>query len=98
MTTPDALLDARPVRDVVLGSPYQPGDLVTVVRGVDVEVFDLRYLVGQRGRVDYLEYGCGCGQSYPADPMIGVVLDGGGSCEFWKEELKLEVNNACEES
>jgi len=81
---------ARPVRDPVPGSPYQPGDAVTVTSAVDVEVRDLRHLVGRCGRVQYLEYSCGCGQSYPADPMVGVLLDDGTSEEFWKEELKLE--------
>lgn len=88
MTTPDALLGARPVRDNVPGSPYQPGDAVKIVHNIDVDVSDLRHLVGRRGRVDYLEYDCGCGQSYPGDPMVGVVLEDGLNCEFWPEELE----------
>jgi hypothetical protein len=81
---------ALPVRSSVPGAPYQPGDLVVVVSAVDREVHDVASLVGRRGRVAYLEYSCGCGQSYPEDPMVGVDLDGGVSEEFWKEELKAE--------
>jgi len=83
-------LGARPVRHRVPGAPLQPGQLVTVVRAVDEEVHDVGEHVGQPGRVLYLEYSCGCGQTYPGDPMIGVRLgDVGPVVEFWKEELEV---------
>ena len=47
-----------------------------------------KFCVGVRGTVTHLDYACGCGQSYPDDPMIGVLLDVGIREEFWREELK----------
>lgn len=48
-------------------------------------------LEGREGVVVHLEYSCGCGQSYPGDPMIGVCMyiPGRGYIveEFWFEEL-----------
>ena len=43
--------------------------------------------IGREGTVEYLEYECGCGQSYPDDPMIGVRFDDGVVEEYWQEEL-----------
>jgi hypothetical protein len=76
---------ARPIRAPVPGAPRQPGDRVVVVAVVDSTTDPAH--VGEVGRVEYLEYSCGCGQSYPDDPMIGVEFDGGGREEFWREEL-----------
>lgn len=90
------VLNPRPIREPVPGAPYQPGDPVTVVDAVDVEIHDVSSHVGRRGRVAYLEYDCGSGQSYPGDPMVGVDLEGGGSEEFWPEELAKE--EPCERS
>ncbi|MGE4513187.1 MAG: hypothetical protein AB7E26_05135 [Chryseobacterium sp.] len=42
---------------------------------------------GQEGTVKYFNYDCGCGQTYPNDPMIGVEFSGGKKEEYWKEEL-----------
>jgi hypothetical protein len=81
------ILGSCPVRDRVEGSPYQPGDVVCVVAAVDREVCDLSEYIGCRGVVEHLEYQCGCGQSYPADPMIGVRFGDGDLVEFWREEL-----------
>ena len=83
-------MSARPIRDQVPGAPYQPGDLVRVVAAIDTEDHDVSHHIGRSGRVDYLEYDCGCGQSYAEDPMIGVELDGGDREEFWPEELAAE--------
>ena len=58
-----------------------------MVGAIDVDVHDVRSLVGLSGTVEYLEYDCGCGQSYPGDPMIGVRLEDGTLEEFWAEEL-----------
>ncbi len=44
--------------------------------------------LGREGRVLYFEYTCGCGQTYPNDPMIGVKFRGKAE-EFWREELAL---------
>lgn len=42
--------------------------------------------LGQIGKIVYLDYDCGCGQTYPDDPMVGVQLDSAVR-EFWSEEL-----------
>lgn len=68
------------------GAPFQPLDRVRVVRAIDADVHDVSRFVGFSGVVRYLEYSCGCGQSFPADPMVGVDV-GGETEEFWPEEL-----------
>ena len=73
----------------VAGAPFQPGRLVRVVHAVDVDVMDVSDHIGKAGCVAFLEYACGCGQQYPDDPMIGVVLVDGTLEEFWREELAL---------
>lgn len=76
----------------VEGSPYKPGDLVTVAAAIEREVHDVSHLLGRQGWVAYLEYDCGCGQSRPEDPMVGVAFAGDDAFleEFWKEELRLD--------
>lgn len=95
------------VRARVDGAPYQVGQWVRVVDIIDPETFEhvlpfqprgqveagIRLLfVGRLGRVDYLNYDCGCAQQYPHAPMIGLVfreLDGSTHTEeFWAEELR----------
>ena len=73
-----------PIRAPVPGAPRQPGDFVRVVAILD-STADAA-LVGAVGRVVHREYGCGGGQRYPDDPMIGVELAGGVE-EFWRDEL-----------
>ena len=75
------------IREHVPGAPRQPGDAVLVVAAIDPNVHDVSEHVGKTGRVDYLNYDCGCGQRYPDEPMIGVVLADGTEEEFWPEEL-----------
>ena len=75
----------RPIRADVKGAPFKIGNAVRVTRGSD-ETFDPSYR-GRVGIVEYLEYECGCGQSYPHDPMIGVRFRN-AVAEFWREELK----------
>ena len=43
--------------------------------------------LGKSGTVIYFDYDCGCGQSYPDDPMIGVKFADEEIEEFWKEEI-----------
>ena len=54
----------------VRGAPFEIDDRVRILNSKD-ETLSSRF-VGRIGFVKYLEYGCGCGQSYPGDPMIGV--------------------------
>jgi len=62
------------------------GQKVKVVSLSD-ETGDKTYL-NKSGNVEYFDYSCGCGQSYPNDPMIGVLFNDGKTEEFWKEEIK----------
>jgi hypothetical protein len=68
----------------VEGAPFRIGDRVKVILLAD-DTADPVFL-GRMGRVFYFEYTCGCGQTYPHDPMIGVKFRGKFE-EFWKEEL-----------
>ena len=78
------------IREHVEGSPFQPGESVEVACSAEMPESGcgVAEFVGRAGRVVHLEYGCGCGQSYPDDPMIGVDFDGGDVQEFWREELR----------
>jgi hypothetical protein len=69
----------------VKGSPFQPGDVVRV-QVIDDEVS--RQFVGRFGKVVGMEYSCGCGQTFPTDPMVRVRFRGRQE-EFWKEELAI---------
>ena len=91
-------VSARPIREHVPGAPYQHGDRVRVVGAIDRDAHDVSEHIDWRGTVDYLEYSCGCGQTYPGDPMIGVVLDGGAREEFWSEELTRLRRRAAKEA
>jgi hypothetical protein len=68
----------------VVGAPFRIGQSVRVISVTD-ETGDEQFL-GKEGIVIYFEYDCGCGQTFPEDPMIGVLL-GKRAEEFWKEEL-----------
>lgn len=81
---------AGKIRQHVPGAPRQSGDRVLIVAVSDSTV-DPGH-IGKAGRVDYLNYDCGCGQKWPEEPMIGVVLDDGTEEEFWPEELATEID------
>lgn len=74
-----------PIRTNVEGAPVRIGDLVRVIRLSD-STADANFF-RRCGRVVYLEYSCGCGQSFPDDPMIGIQFPN-GTAEFWKEEIQ----------
>ena len=76
----------NPIYHDVDGAPVRIGDTVAVCQVLDCTV-DACY-IGMAGRIVYLEYECGCGQTYPDDPMIGVRFDDGHIQEFWKEEVR----------
>lgn len=64
------------------------GDKVSVLYNPNNdETFNLA-LFEKSGFVQYFDYDCGCGQSYPNDPMIGVKFNTGETEEYWKEEIK----------
>lgn len=79
----------QPIYHNVKGAPFNIGDRVRVLGGTD-ETFNPGYK-GRVGTVRYFEYSCGCGQTYPTDPMIGVSFRGGCTEELWKEELKRQT-------
>lgn len=66
------------------GAPFKIGETVKVVSFSD-DMADEEFL-GCQGTVLYFEYSCGCGQTFPNDPMIGIQF-GERTAEFWKEEL-----------
>lgn len=68
----------------VAGAPFKIGDMVRVVLLADETAEE--ELLGREGTVLYFEYSCGCGQSFPDDPMIGIQFPE-RTAEFWKEEL-----------
>lgn len=73
------------------GAPFKIGDIVKVVLFSDDSAGD--EFLGRVGIVLYFKYSCGCGQSFPADPMIGIQF-GEKTAEFWKEEItKLNQGN-----
>ena len=76
------------------GTPFKIGDSVKILPNQNRdETFDDR-LMNETGEVLYFEYNCGCGQTFPGDPMVGVKLTIGRIEEFWKEELELSANLA----
>lgn len=83
-------LGARPVKIAVPGAPFQPWDRVVVVASVETPSSgaSVEEFIGRSGTVSFLEYSCGCGQSFPGDPMIGVAFEDGRQEEFWREELR----------
>jgi hypothetical protein len=82
-------IGCRPIRQRVPGAPFQPCQHVTVVSSTegDCPLIGVSKYIGKFGTVVYLEYSCGCGQSYPNDPMIGVEFPDSSQQEFWAEEL-----------
>ncbi len=73
----------------VEGAPFKLGDEVRVLNNPNLDcTFDKQY-IGKIGRIVHFEYDCGCGQSFPADPMIGVMFSDFNVEEFWKEEIAL---------
>lgn len=71
------------------GAPLQIGDEVVVTNNAPGDATFDDSFCGAKGIVVYFEYDCGCGQTYPNDPMIGVRFVNATLEEFWKEELEL---------
>lgn len=51
-------------------------------------VYGSPFQPGDLVRVCQREYNCGCGQTFPGDPMIGVRFGTLPMSEFWSEELE----------
>jgi len=86
-------LDARPVFVHTPGAPYQPGASVIIHASEESGELDVSKHFGRHGVVEYLEYSCGCGQTYPGDPMIAVRFPAGDIEEFWRGEIRSEGGN-----
>lgn len=63
------------------------GDMVLILSNPNNDDTFSNQYVGRKGLVKYFDYDCGCGQTYPHDPMIGVEFPNGKIEEFWKEEV-----------
>lgn len=53
-------------------APFKIGDCVKVLDNPNNDDTFNPIFVGMAGVVEFFEYDCGCGQSFPEDPMIGV--------------------------
>ena len=75
--------DSLGQRGIILD--FRIGDTV-FVNSLSDETGLPKYL-DQTGQIVYFNYDCGCGQSYPNDPMIGIIFSDGEIEEYWKEEI-----------
>lgn len=83
------ILKPKPRRIDIDGAPFKIGDTVVILDNPNKdETFNYDFS-GRKGVVEHFEYDCGCGQTFPADPMIGVRFSDKKIAEFWKEELSL---------
>lgn len=83
------ILKPKPKKIDFDGAPFRIGDTVFVLNNPNKdETFNYAFL-GKQGKVEHFEYDCGCGQTFPNDPMIGVRFADNKVAEFWKEELQL---------
>ncbi len=70
------------------GAPFKIGQKVIVLDNPNGdETFDRRF-AGRHAKVIFFEFDGGCGQSFPFDPMIGVMFNDKSVEEFWYEELR----------
>lgn len=81
------LLSRNPLSYDIEGAPFKIGQFVKVLENPNNDdTFDIKF-AKQIGIVKFFEYDCGCCQTYPEDPMIGIIFTSGKIEEFWKEEL-----------
>lgn len=81
----------KKIKRNVKGAPFKIGDHVQVIKTADKTMN--KSFIGRRGKVIYFNYGYGCGQTYPTDPIIGVRFRYRSEEEFWKDELiKIELD------
>lgn len=79
---------SKPLFVDINGAPFKIGDTVRVICHSMDETFNQNFQ-NDIGIVEYFEYECGCGQTYPEDPMIGVKFSDNILEEFWLDELNL---------
>jgi hypothetical protein len=81
-----AMHKSEPIFRNVSRVRFAIGGIVRVCRLIDQT--GASQFLGLQGKIEYFEYSCGCGQSYPHDPMIGVRFANSEVEEFWSEELE----------
>lgn len=71
------------------GAPFKISDKVIILNNPSSDdTFDKEF-IGKEGTIIFFEYDCGCGQTYPNDPMIGVKFSNNEVAEFWREEIAI---------
>lgn len=83
------ILKAIPRKCNIPGAPFIIGDKVMVLNNPNNDETFNNDFSNKQGIVEHFEYDCGCGQSFPDDPMIGVRFDDKRIEDFWKDELQL---------
>tara|TARA_R110001583_G_scaffold52147_1_gene162165 strand:+ start:3515 stop:3826 length:312 start_codon:yes stop_codon:yes gene_type:complete len=93
----------------VEGAPVKIGQRVVITNIVDettlgyieqgdadcIEDAVVDYFLNKEATVIYLDYDGGCGQVYPSEPMIGLLIDGDAQEHaFWPEELMIKSEEA----
>ncbi|ODS32957.1 MAG: hypothetical protein SCARUB_01896 [Candidatus Scalindua rubra] len=73
----------------IKGAPFKISDKVLVLDNPNNDNSFNNEFVGKKGHVFYFEYDCGCGQTFPSDPLIGVKFINKKVGEYWKEEIQL---------
>lgn len=84
-----SILKRNPIYENVEGAPFKIGDIVIILDNPNSDDTFEKSFVHKIGEVFFFEYDCGCGQSFPNEPMIGIKFPEGAAEEFWKEELEL---------
>jgi hypothetical protein len=69
----------------IKGCPFKIGEKVKIKKPCDETGYPS--YEGKIGVIQYFNYDCGCSQTYPNDPMIGVKFSNKKIKEFWGEEL-----------
>ena len=83
------ILKPKPRKYDIEGAPFKIGYIVKVLDNPNRdETFNYDFS-GKQGVIEHFEYDCGCGQTFPEDPMIGVRFTDNKIGEFWRDELLL---------
>lgn len=83
------ILKPLPRKFNIDGAPYRIGDVVVVLDNPNRDTTFNCVYSGKQGVIEHFEYDCGCGQSFPEDPLVGVRFSDQKIAEFWKDELEL---------
>ena len=84
----DSILSLIKHNNDISGAPFNIGDSVLILNNPNNDLTFDEFFIYKKGVVKYFEYNCGCGQSFPNDPLIGVLFPDKRVEEFWKEEIR----------